>query len=169
MIRQSLLDIALAKYQLREEPHGRPHWARVHMTSMRLARGIDGLEMCSGEMFYYFAVFHDCCRIDDNKDPHHGARAAAYLSRLFESADYPAVTLSTPCQDAILKAIAQHTAVRYTPDPFVGICWDSDRLDLPRVGIEVDPKFLSTRPARAYLKERTRDLQTHPETPDGVR
>ena len=33
-------------------------------------------------------------------------------------------------------------------DPTVGACWDADRLDLPRVGIQPDPALFST--ARAH-------------------
>jgi hypothetical protein len=35
-----------------------------------------------------------------------------------------------------------------TDDPTVGACWDADRLDLPRVGVTVDPRLLSTAAAR---------------------
>ena len=46
------------------------------------------------------------------------------------------------------------------PNPTVGVCWDADRLNLWRVEIKPDPRFLSTQPARS--EERivwARDLQ----------
>ncbi|MCA9790206.1 MAG: hypothetical protein KC910_00365 [Candidatus Eremiobacteraeota bacterium] len=33
-------------------------------------------------------------------------------------------------------------------DPTIATCWDSDRLDLDRVGVDPDPAFLSTAAAR---------------------
>ena len=39
-------------------------------------------------------------------------------------------------------------------DPTLAVCWDSDRLDIDRVGLVVDPMYLFTGMGRelAYLK-----------------
>jgi hypothetical protein len=42
-----------------------------------------------------------------------------------------------------------HTDGHITDDPLVGACWDADRLDLPRVGIAPDPRYLSTQAGRS--------------------
>jgi uncharacterized protein len=33
-------------------------------------------------------------------------------------------------------------------DPTIGVCWDADRLDLPRVGRTIQPRLLNTGAAR---------------------
>ena len=42
-------------------------------------------------------------------------------------------------------ACEEHTNGGIGPDPTVGVCWDADRLNLWRVGIIPDPRFLSTK------------------------
>jgi uncharacterized protein len=57
-------------------------------------------------------------------------------------------------------ACEEHTNGGVDSHPTVGVCWDSDRLNLWRVGIIPDPRWLSTKAARS--KERigwARDLQ----------
>ncbi len=38
----------------------------------------------------------------------------------------------------------EHTFGLCSDDPTVGVCWDADRLHLPRVGTTVDPELIST-------------------------
>jgi uncharacterized protein len=51
--------------------------------------------------------------------------------------------------DLLAFACEEHTNGGVDPDPTVGVCWDADRLNLWRVGIKPDPRFLSTQPARS--------------------
>lgn len=57
-----------------------------------------------------------------------------------------------PLDDAdagmLFIACRDHTNVDRSDDPTIGACWDSDRLNLWRVGTEPDPRFLSTLQAR---------------------
>ena len=57
-------------------------------------------------------------------------------------------------------ACEEHTNGGVGRDLTVGVCWDADRLNLWRVGIQPDPRLLSTEAARS--EERivwARDLQ----------
>jgi uncharacterized protein len=48
----------------------------------------------------------------------------------------------------LFEACARHTDGRLAGDVTVQTCWDSDRLDLMRVGIRTDPLRLCTAAAR---------------------
>ena len=50
--------------------HGVPHWARVRMNGLSLAR----LNGARQDVVEYFAVLHDSQRIHDGSDRRHGAR-----------------------------------------------------------------------------------------------
>jgi hypothetical protein len=45
-------------------------------------------------------------------------------------------------------AVALHNDGETSLDPAIGVCWDADRLCLPRVGIAPDSTLLSTRSGR---------------------
>jgi len=45
-------------------------------------------------------------------------------------------------------ACQQHTGGTYAPNETVATCWDADRLDLPRVFIQVKPQLLCTKYAK---------------------
>jgi hypothetical protein len=44
----------------------------------------------------------------------------------------------------LTQACTAHTDAGFRDDPTIGVCFDSDRLNLWRVGITPDPKYLST-------------------------
>ena len=120
--------------------HGAPHWARVRANGLDLAK-TTGAHTAVVELF---AFLHDSRRLDDYADPFHGARAAQYASELqgslFELKDADTHLLMHACRfhsDGLLEA-----------DPTVQTCWDADRLDIGRVGIEPDPAYLCTEAAR---------------------
>ena len=54
--------------------------------------------------------------------------------------------------ERLYRACHGHTHERTHPDITIQTCWDSDRLDLGRVGITPDPLYLCTEAAR---KEKT--------------
>jgi hypothetical protein len=62
----------------------------------------------------------------------------------------PAVVqqLAEPLNEAkrreLREALADHDRGLTTANPTIGCCWDADRLDLGRVGIEPDPELMST-------------------------
>jgi uncharacterized protein len=92
------------------------------------------------ELVFLFALFHDARRVNEVVDPGHGRRGAELARRLHgELFEVGAERLAT-----LLEACAEHTETRSTADPAVGVCFDSDRLNLWRVGITPAPEYLST-------------------------
>jgi uncharacterized protein len=116
--------------------HGPMHWKSVEKIGCELAE----ITQADLTVVRLFAWFHDACRQSENDDPLHGERAAALLSsyrgKLFDIPDSAFRTLKVAC--------ARHADGLTSADPIVGTCWDSDRLDLPRVGIQPSPELMST-------------------------
>jgi uncharacterized protein len=142
--------------------HGKDHWLRV----LQNAREIAGATGANLRVLELFAVLHDSRRENENHDPEHGHRAAAYTLELrgkwFDLADDEMDLLIEACRfhsDGITEA---HLTVQ--------ACWDADRLDLGRVGVRPDPLYLCTTYAQrpdvieaAYL----RSIWTHHAHIDG--
>jgi uncharacterized protein len=91
-----------------------------------------------------FAFFHDARRVNEHRDDGHGQRGAQLAKQLrgryFEATDQEMDLLTLACEghsDGLLNA-----------EVTVQTCWDSDRLDLGRVGIEPNPHYLCTEAAR---------------------
>lgn len=121
--------------------HGAPHWARVRLNGLRLAR-----ETGAGvEVVEYFAFLHDCRRLHDGRDPDHGRRGAELAHALRGSL----VFLSDPDFERLHYACVHHSAGLTEADVTVQTCWDADRLDLGRVGIRPHPSRLCTSAARS--------------------
>lgn len=129
------------------EIHGPEHWERVFRNGLRLCDSTPGADH---HVVKLFAVLHDTCRHDDGRDPDHGRRAAALAKELrgvaFDCTDV---------QWEYLVFALEYHADGYTAapeEPSVGVCWDSDRLELPRCGIKPDPDYFSTTAGKAELK-----------------
>ena len=135
------LATALAIAGTRRGIHGECHWRRVAQAGLLIAdaEGIDH------HAVLLFAILHDCRRENDGHDPQHGPRAAA----LARATGHGALGVTPRVLERLAYAMHHHTDGRTTDDPLVGACWDADRLDLPRVGIAPDPRYLSTRAARS--------------------
>lgn len=107
--------------------HGVAHWARVLEIGWRLADETGA----NVEVVSLFAVLHDSRRINEVTDPDHGPRAAEFAAELrgnvFDLDDHEFRLLFRACEG--------HTHERTHPDVTIQTCWDSDRLDLGRVGI----------------------------------
>lgn len=136
-----ILEIILKDYSLPlDGDHGVAHWARVLENGLKLAEetGADR------EIVQLFAVFHDSRRINEMTDPGHGPRAAEFVAELrgsaFELDDHAFRLLYLACEG--------HTHERTHPDVTIQTCWDSDRLDLGRVGITPHPSRLCTEVAK---------------------
>ncbi len=116
--------------------HGIAHWARVLENALLLAQESGALI----EVVQLFAVLHDCRRRNEDHDPDHGPRAAelarSLRGEIFELPDEHFHLLHRAC--------AGHTRERTHPDVTIQTCWDADRLDLGRVGMTPDPRYLST-------------------------
>lgn len=116
--------------------HGPGHWRRVERNGLVLATRT-GADITVVRLF---ALFHDSCRENDDYDPGHGVRGAAFAAglrgRLFDLPDDAFALLQYAC--------TWHTEGKRHDDPTVGTCWDADRLDLDRVGILPDAAYMST-------------------------
>lgn len=116
--------------------HGVAHWARVLENGLRLTEATGA----SSEVVSLFAILHDSRRVNEFHDPEHGPRAAMLATRLrghaFELDDHEFRLLCRACEG--------HTRERTHPDITIQTCWDSDRLDLGRVGITPHPSRLCT-------------------------
>lgn len=120
--------------------HGVAHWARVMENGLRVASET-GADV---DVVRLFALLHDSRRLNDGTDPDHGPRAAQFAGtlrgRLFD--------LSAARFQLLQVACAGHTHERTHPDVTVRTCWDTDRLDLGRIGIRPRPRLLCTDVAR---------------------
>ncbi|GAG17028.1 unnamed protein product [marine sediment metagenome] len=120
--------------------HGVIHWARVLENGVRLAEETG----TNVEVVKLFAVLHDSKRLNDGHDPDHGPRAAEFAvelrGRTFDLPDHEFRLLCKACEG--------HTHERTHPDITIQTCWDSDRLDLGRVGITPHPSRLCTNVAK---------------------
>jgi len=115
--------------------HGANHWARVlnHGNNIGQIRKADLL------VVELFGFLHDSCRLNDGRDPQHGARAAEFAHGIH--GDY--FILKPKQLDRLCYAMTHHSSGEVSVDPTIQTCWDSDRLDLGRVGIFPDPQYLS--------------------------
>ena len=125
--------------------HGPTHWRRVSRLGLRIAANEGGDLL----VVAVFAACHDVAREHDGVDFEHGPNAVERIRR--ELADD--LDLSPEQFELLYGAIERHTEGEVTRDPTIGACWDADRLDLVRIGFDIDRKRLSTRTARSVALE----------------
>lgn len=130
--------------------HGEMHSRAVALAGLRLAKRIPDADR---DFIVAFAVMHDMWRSDDGADPGHGERAAERFLALCGDPGLDAFGFAAGDQRTrdMAYALAHHPRGDRAdghPNVNVGICWDADRLNLWRVGIEPDPAYLTTEPAR---------------------
>ncbi len=139
-----LIDLLRLKFCLNLNGiHGVAHWARVRSNGLRLARD----NGANTRIIEYFAFLHDVCRRNNGRDPDHGARAARFSRHLRDRH----LDLDDEEFLILVAAIGGHTHGVAHHDITVQTCWDADRLDLARVGIEPEPMRLCTAAARDPL------------------
>ena len=119
--------------------HGPDHWQRVERNALELASHTPGVDVVTVRLF---AVLHDSNRHNESYDPEHGARAANWARELNDSAQL--FRLDAARLDLLCDAMTRHDKGQVSADPTIGTCWDADRLDLPRVGIQPATKYMST-------------------------
>ena len=119
--------------------HGPKHWEDVLLNGLYLSNFTDA----DVEIVKYFSCLHDSQRVDDFNDFGHGLRASDFARNHREKFD-----LTDDQFEVLLKACAEHTDGFHTDCPTIGTCWDSDRLDLIRVGFKIDSKFLHSQEAK---------------------
>jgi len=141
MFHEEMLAEVLQGYALNQQgTHGLPHWKRVRENGLFLAESTGA----DREAVELFAIFHDCRRFNEGRDPGHGARGAQLAKemrgRWFEMDDEPF--------EHLLMACRAHTAGLTEAHPTVQTCWDADRLDLGRVGVTPRADRLCTEAAK---------------------
>ena len=122
--------------------HGDEHWRCVAATGLSLAEDVAGADRA---LAFCFGLLHDTRRENEHRDPEHGVRAARFAAEL---AAEGVLALGEAPLSTLATAMELHADGRTCSDPVVGVCWDADRLHLPRVGIDPDPDLLSTPTAR---------------------
>ena len=120
--------------------HGPNHWRNVESNGLQLASDTKA----DTTIVRLFAVFHDSRRMNEWTDHEHGKRggelARELRGKLFD--------LDDPRLETLVEACFWHERGRISGDATIGTCWDADRLDLPRVGIQPNASYLSTAAAK---------------------
>ena len=122
--------------------HGISHWARVYDIGMKLAE----FTGANKQVIQLFSLFHDSRRHNENLDPQHGPRGAELARQLRET---HLSSLKKEEFELLHTACSHHTDASSHEDITVQTCFDADRLDLARVGIIPDPKYLCTNVAKS--------------------
>lgn len=120
--------------------HGIRHWARVYDIGMKLCKQTGA----NRNVVKAFSIFHDSQRHNENIDPDHGPRGAELAVRLRQS-----LQLTDEEFNLLHMACSLHTSAESHEDITLQTCFDSDRLDLGRVGIVPDPHLLCTGSAQS--------------------
>ncbi len=124
--------------------HGVWHWNRVYENGMRLVEQ-DGV---NPKVVQLFSVFHDSQRENEHTDNNHGSRGAQLAQKL---------RYLCPINDdefnLLITACSLHTSAETHEDITVQVCFDSDRLDIGRVGVMPDPMYLCS-----PLAKRSREI-----------
>lgn len=121
--------------------HGVAHWQRVAWTGYSLLNEVPSADPL---VVFLFGLLHDSKRENDDHDPEHGVRAAGFVRQL----QGKGFRLPKARIELLIDACHRHADGEVADDPTLGVCWDADRLNLWRVGIRPDPRWLSTEPAR---------------------
>ena len=111
--------------------HGVEHWDRVARFGQLLYQ--EGADL---DVILAFAYLHDSERMNNGHDIYHGIRA----SRLIDTIRHTKLQDMTDEQIATLKKACELHTITHTID----ICFDADRMDLPRVGIMPLPQRMAT-------------------------
>ena len=113
--------------------HGITHWKSVERNGLYLTKFTDA----DPRVVSLFAYFHDCMREHDGYDVKHGLWGAKFAKHNREL-----LNISDSQIDQLYRACAGHTGGRKPSDVTIATCWDADRLDIGRVGIDVNPAYL---------------------------
>ncbi|KAB2836065.1 MAG: hypothetical protein F9K49_02550 [Caedimonadaceae bacterium] len=119
--------------------HGIAHGIRVERNGNMLCQ----LMGVNNRVVRPFAYCHDFCRENDGTDPEHGLRAANHIEAHREFYKFH-FGLSETEVNLLKFACEHHTDMVRSDYEIVNICFDADRLDLPRVGITPDPNYMAT-------------------------
>ena len=142
IVKQDFIEHCCRSYQMDHNGfHGYAHWMRVLHNGRLLAKA----EGANIKIVELFCLLHDTQRQNENRDSKHGHRAAQFAKTLkgiwFD--------LNDAEMELLTEALAYHSDGYTEGDITVQVCWDSDRLDLGRVGIKPIPRRLCTHTAQS--------------------
>ena len=157
MLMIKLIERILKDYGLPPDGiHGIGHWGRVLENGRKLAHDTGGdLKVVS-----LFAVLHDSKRENEGHDFLHGSKASLFIDEIrneyLDITDDQLYILKNACTFHNQDLIQPQMFNLYGADDeqfqkaiiTIQTCWDADRLDLPRVGIVIDPERLCTEAAK---------------------
>lgn len=123
--------------------HGVNHWDRVAKFGRILFQ--EGADL---DVIMAFAYLHDSERKNNGEDFAHGPRA----SKLIDTIRQTQLSFLNDDQIAKLKQACElHTIELRTGDMTIDICFDADRMDLPRVGIIPLPDRMATKQGAEFV------------------
>jgi len=130
--------------------HGLSHWARVYKKTQILAKHYE----IDSPVFELFALLHDSKRENEFEDKDHGKRAAVFAQEQIKNGT---INIDKQNQKRLIYACANHTKAnkkaKMYHDLVIQICFDADRLDIGRVGIEPHESYFQTEFAKKWLLE----------------
>jgi hypothetical protein len=132
------------QFTLPNSYHGPQHWEKVERNAIAIAE----LSDADMKVVRLFSVIHDSKRINENDDPLHGHRSAELAQNLYDQGLLP---INKEQLTLLMDACKYHNDGQTTDNKTIGTCWDADRLDLLRVNIVPDKKYLSTEAAKNLM------------------
>lgn len=115
--------------------HGFPHWCRVIENGYILSQSYN-IDM---DIIICFALFHDIERVCDEYDYQHGLRGGNFFLNNLHLIN----NINEQKAQIIYEACSGHTDIHHSDNLNIAACWDSDRLDLMRVGIFPQSPYLN--------------------------
>lgn len=115
--------------------HGIRHWKCVLLNGELIAE-VTGANL---RVVRWFAYLHDICRKNDSIDDQHGARASHLIRTVLQKRF---LHLPEDELDLLAYACEHHTDGLTQADRTVQACWDADRLDIGRVGMTINDRYL---------------------------
>lgn len=129
--------------------HGIFHWYFVYKNTQLLSQHYQ----IDSKVFKLFSLLHDSKRENEFEDKEHGKKASKYILELVQR---KLIDIQDSDLARLLFACENHTYLssnnELANDIIVQICLDSDKLDLPRVGITPKEKYMLTSYAKGYIK-----------------
>lgn len=129
--------------------HGAGHWSRVYNNGRFICSHVPEADPLVVELF---AWTHDLARVDENVDYVHGKNAADLIMKELQGRFFD---LNKEQLRNLLTAVIHHSEDITNAPITIQCCWDSDRLDIGRVGIIPHADYLCTEIAK---KQETIDM-----------
>lgn len=129
----------------RSSDHGIRHWHDVGRVGFMLMEVSDRMgadpDYIDATVVFLFAALHDTQRLNEFEDSDHGNRAEDVAQQMRDRA---VISLTNEQFETLGTALGDHDRGYTANNPTVAICWDADRLTLPRVGIKPKKTLMSS-------------------------